>query len=101
LYHTACSQFCIPIGIKSGFTWYTIWWVRSMCKTFNGCFFDCRNHWPRGLWHSKLAQAVVFLICIYDMPVSNLGQDTNHPDWGIMWSSSVPSCKYWYHTLDF
>jgi hypothetical protein len=20
LYHTACSQFCIPIGIKSGFT---------------------------------------------------------------------------------
>jgi hypothetical protein len=48
---------------------------------------------------SRLAQALMLLTFIRDMPGLNLGRDTDHPSCGVSWLSSVPPGGYWNSTL--
>jgi hypothetical protein len=42
----------------------------------------------------KLAQALTPLSCIREMACSNLGRNTENPDWFCSWFSSVPPSKF-------
>jgi hypothetical protein len=43
---------------------------------------------------SKLAQAVMLLTCIQEVPGCNFGPDTDCPDQGLLWYSSVPPGEF-------
>jgi hypothetical protein len=45
------------------------------------------------LWSSKLAQAAMLQICIWEIPGLNPSQDTDYPDWSISWDHLIPSCR--------
>jgi hypothetical protein len=37
---------------------------------------------------------LALLLSIWEVPSSNLSQENDYLDWGILWSSSVPLCKF-------
>jgi len=46
------------------------------------------------MWMQRVGLTGDFLSRTGEVPVSNLGHSTGHPDYSILWSSSVPPGKF-------
>ena len=51
--------------------------------------------------HSKLAQLVLLLTHIQEMPSSNLSKHVTHPNWGVSWFLPTPSGRYQHSTSNY